>query len=297
MRDNVSVKFWKLLNFSTVLPPNAGHHAHCWQIIDSGIAGCKLCGVLHVCGDNCSETEEVHDGVVCKITGCYVHDKRYVLEWSDNVHIDDENRIAIPAVVEDRNDDIETAIKYILLSKAAKNAFVRDRKRWHAARQLAIQHQSSNIVEKVCSCANLRQPGLLEFDVRMREELTSYLTKLLNHVLSVAIRILRLSVKDNEFFGFVVGVMYLMKSGVFISGHVVLPTLQFMQYVLPSESSLSLLREIRAKNITDAENRLKYVLRGVTYEFLLQQGLNIQPFVAGARRFDEHFCCQSNFRM
>ena len=106
VEDSASLKAWRLFHYNIVLPPSARHHTHKWDIIDSGVAGCLLCGTLHICGDGCVETEEVSDGLVCSITGLYVHNKHYVQEFSENVSIDDETRIAINYGIQDRHVDM-----------------------------------------------------------------------------------------------------------------------------------------------------------------------------------------------
>ena len=276
VEDSASLKAWRLFHYNIVLPPSARHHTHKWDIIDSGVAGCLLCGTLHICGDGCVETEEVSDGLVCSITGLYVHNKHYVQEFSENVSIDDETRVAINYGIQDRHVDIEHCVNYLLLSPAAQKAFMRDFRRWRQHRQQKIDTGPCNLVKKVCACAEIRQSGLLNFNRDLRVKLANNVSKLLNHVLSILIQVLRLEIKDCDFYGFVAGVCFLMKAGVFLDGVTILPQSSLMQKMLPSESSLALFDAIKAKNITDAENRFKFVLREIDVQYLKKQGFDLE---------------------
>lgn len=274
-KECISLRAWRLLHYDIVLPPSAGHHEHKWDIVDSGVAACLLCGSVHVCGNNCTNVEEVNDGVICRITGVYVHNKHYVEEYSENVHMDDDLRVAVYQGISDRYVDIEGCVNYLLTSAIAQRAFVRDFQRWTASRKIEME-STNNYVEKVFKCVRIRQPGLLKYDIHARKNLAKRVVILLNHVLSMLMQVLRLEIKEVDFFGFVAGICYLMKTGVYISGYEVLPCSTEMIQSLPSESSLVLFDNIKAKNITDAENRFKFVLRNVTPEFLKQQGLDVQ---------------------
>lgn len=68
--------WWKRNTF--LLPPGYGGHRHVWTNITAGVAGCKLCGIVHACSAKqanaipcvCIFTED--SSTVCEITGIVI---------------------------------------------------------------------------------------------------------------------------------------------------------------------------------------------------------------------------------
>ena len=70
-----------------------------------------------------------------------------------------------------------------------------------------------------------------------------------------------MSIRSNEIQLLAVGIVYLMRSGVFMNGVVVLDRIPELEQLLPPESSLYDAYGVHPKYITEMENRLKFCLR------------------------------------
>ncbi len=60
--------------------------------------------------------------------------------------------------------------------------------------------------------------------------------------------------------------LYLMRQGVTFEGVVILPVVGELVWFLPPENMLSVFFDIRARTITESENRVKFALRSATRE-------------------------------
>jgi uncharacterized protein YeeX (DUF496 family) len=70
-----------------------------------------------------------------------------------------------------------------------------------------------------------------------------------------------------------VGLLYLMRNGIVMHGIVILPKLDGLSAILPIESHLQSIFLIKGKCITETENIVKIVLRGIPRNELVKEGV------------------------
>ncbi|MGA1398179.1 MAG: hypothetical protein ACO31K_05955, partial [Schleiferiaceae bacterium] len=78
---------WSALRYDFCLPREAvGSHVCQWEVFDFDMAGCKLCGRIHECGDGCVCMES-DDAEVCVVTGSCRRSRQLAFEqeFCDNM--------------------------------------------------------------------------------------------------------------------------------------------------------------------------------------------------------------------
>ena len=76
--------------------------------------------------------------------------------------------------------------------------------------------------------------------------------------------------------GFIVGLLYLMRTGMCICENVeIVPRIPELQYVLPSENQVKVLFKLSTKIMTEVENIIKMTLRKFTRDQLMAMGFEM----------------------
>jgi len=70
-----------------------------------------------------------------------------------------------------------------------------------------------------------------------------------------------MNIRSTEIQRLAVGIVYLMRYGVFMNGKVILQRISELEHLLPPESTLYDAYGVHPKYITEMENRLKFCLR------------------------------------
>lgn len=275
-RTRQMVALWQMLRQPFTLPvATAGLHECCWEHIDLDVLGCKLCGRVHACADGrCSDTEEVEDAVVCRLSGVVVRDKLFVeTEFVSHVNLMD---FVAPQNVfdeESAGDEVHKMVGVMLCSETAKTLYLRSiltyMLRWRP-RLKAGPHLGLVCTQILGGCvATLR---LRPFDYKRRKALVKPVATEITKVMKNLVHSFGMPLKEGEVQSVTVGVLYLMRKGVDFEDITVLSAVGELEEFLPSESMLSEFFNVKSRTITESENRVKFALRSATRERLRGAG-------------------------
>jgi hypothetical protein len=286
-RTRRAVALWTALRQPFVLPvAAAGLHECRWEHLDLDVLGCVLCGQVHACADGrCAETEEVEDGVVCRLSGVVVREKLFVeTEFVSHVNLTD---FVAPQNVFDEETagaDVRSIVHALLCSETAKTLYLRaiivhmgrSRGRLRAA-AAGGGHLGLACAEVLGGCVEALR--LRPFGAARRSALVKPVAKEIARVMKTLVHSFGMPLKDGEVQSVTVGLLYLMRRGVVFEDIAVLPAVAELGALLPAESMLGDFFDIKSRTITESENRVKFALRSATRERLRAAG-----FGAGAAR-------------
>ena len=278
-KQEVVIQIWRLLKQPFLLPSNFKHtHTCAWQPIDAGLLGCTLCGRIHACSDlRCQNVIETDDGTVCALSGMYIREKQYVLtEFQDTVNLTD-GKLSHRIVEETMYSDIKSIFQLLLISNVAESLHFKQQilliNRWHEQ----YKRHHSNVMLWCVYVLQEAQQNIRPFDKSKRAHISSVASKQCYNVLTILVTQFGMHIKSNEVQEIAVGLLYLMRSGIKMKDKIILPVLPCLRELLPPENMLKTHFDIRAKYITESENRAKVCLRSCNLEqfqsidFLLPQ--------------------------
>ena len=270
LQNHLSVEeAWRLLRMPFVLPVSAkGFHVCVWELLDLDCAGCLICGSIHRCGPEvCLNVEQTDDSIVCLVTGICVRSKKYAEhEFSNNVIVFSSATEKMESV-ESRMRLVKTYVHEFLTSKDAERLalFEHQRKvqKYHAFVTQSLRgYCGANLVHIIQQGVHLY--GQSKFDMATRECLASKCAAAIQRIICVSQDSLGLVIKESELRNFVFGMIFLMRSGVTMQNVPLLPQIEHLNDVLPSENNVGRFLKFRSKCITDTENRFKFLFRQVT---------------------------------
>lgn len=249
-------------------------HGCRYERIDGHLAGCTLCGFVHDCTKgHCARegTIETGDAVVCSVTGLCIRETIFV----ENEFVDTVASYGRAPVQESRAqvalDTISELVAKLLASPSTERAHALEQRRWrNKAQSLAVALVNRRKWKGAVDLLGVVQDVLAahpapcvrqEAGLRMRvvEEVSECICRVVN----TCMHSLKMHVRPSEVKVLVFGLCYLMRSGVHISGVTVIPKHPALEELLPPENSLSSIFSFRAKHITDIENKMKFLFRGV----------------------------------
>jgi hypothetical protein len=108
-----------------------------------------------------------------------------------------------------------------------------------------------------------------DISITDRTTLASWCTEKIRHHLMILHTNFPDIIQVSRIQGIVVGLMYLMRCGIIVKGVVVLPRLQLLHDVLPLETHLNQMFNIKGKVITETENTIKQVLKSLSTNELI----------------------------
>lgn len=262
---------WKLVRqpFTLTHKPRLPHACK-WEVFASGRAGCTLCGAIHVCDAlTCRNQISMDDSVLCTVTGAFLSRVYGVETWSDRSICSSLERKGKTEL----NYDLESHVHDLLLSATARKYCEFEQANYLARAAAFLEHASERGARDGCQCVvdvladvvrglPMRVP--VEFCLAERERLAK---ACLAAIAPMAAKILR-----NEFFkvckaghkAIVIGLVYLLRSGVTNGTQVVLPRLEELSGVLAQEMHLRAFWGINPSCCTEVENRLKYLIKQTT---------------------------------
>lgn len=281
---------WRRIRSPFVLP--IGLHS-CqsgdWELFECNEAGCRVCGEVHRCDSQTCTLVPSNGYQVCEITGfcikgnVFAEDEFLARSLADHgcKHGLASSR---PRVVGD-GDQIHAWVQEMLCSSKTRAALVSENeKRTHRLQNGFIRTvkltraraQPLNLVN-VCaamaaSVLHCRTPLLLPTDAldELARRCTTLVECFLHRFLEMERRVAIPGIKMR---GFVIGVLYLMRSGVCLCDSVdILPRVPALVHCLPLENQLQGRFHLSTKIITEAENCIKRTLRGVSRQELEAQG-------------------------
>jgi len=263
--DSIYVQWWRKLRSPFVLPlvPLKCHVCE-WEKIDVDILGCKLCSKVHVCEyGTCTNLIETSDGLVCEFSGVVVYTKCYVeTEYMDTlcltgVEIQDlqQSAAAVEQIIttllcSQRNKTVKHDSLAVLLTKCSNNYEKRMRS------DANIMVLCMQMLTHFSSIPHIFAFVKLEHRKKVVNQVVENCCKVF-HVLTKH----GMNLRSNEIQRLAVGIVYLMRYGVFMNGKVILQRIAELELLLPPESTLYDAYGVHPKYITEMENRLKFCLR------------------------------------
>lgn len=261
---------WKQLRSPFVLPPAArGLHTCQWEIFGTGLAGCLLCGEVHVCGiGSCKERAESEDSEVCVISGLCIRNIQAEEEFTDtcigidNPHLQ-SNDGQLPSY-----DVLLEFSRELLLSARARECFelqkgkLLDRLYRHL-QEAEADSAPRTLVDTIALAVQMTATPttVLTFDTADRERLSIQCAQAIDCLLNRVQRHIQLSFKHNDMRNTVFGLIFLLRQGVYVGGTCIVPCITNLHLFLPNEGLLERCFGFRAKYITDIENKCKYGFR------------------------------------
>jgi hypothetical protein len=270
--------------------PTWARHIHQWETYDMHVAGCKICGVQHVCNLGLCNTERFDDGVVlCDITGlCMPCLHVASSEYSECVTYESnlQNRIGVQtkeefdeqlmATIENflmiliQSRESENAVREEKLRAAKKRQFVFNR----VARKMKLQGRANmldifSVMLHETGC--IREPRLLTEKARQEvcTQCKIHVFRLLKLMFAFKdVRGWKRSVTKTK--ALILGIVYMMRTGVKVNDMIVLPHFEILADILPHESFLFNAFGVRAKIITETENLVKLTIRAIPMKNILE---------------------------
>ena len=260
------IKWWRLLRAPFILPPTTAKCHKCeWEKIDLDLLGCKLCANVHKCEyGKCKHLIETSDGLVCELSGVVVYTKSFVeTEYMDTISISGTEvqdlqqatassveQIVTILLCSHKNKNVKQTSMTALLCKIAINC---DKKK-------RTEHNIMHLCMQMLTSFN-NMPYMFAFvSPERRKAIILSVVENCCQVFHVLVKH-GMSIRTNEVQRLAVGIVYLMRYGVFMNNNVILQRIPELEQLLPPESTLQESYGIHPKYITEMENRLKFCLR------------------------------------
>lgn len=301
------IQVWRNIRAPFCLPRHNVVHVCQYEKIDIDICGCTHCGWVHVCSvhvedkyklrqcqdvvdfDTNCQKELTEENIVCLKTGfCLPLSLYSTLEFSDTVSL--PTPCSPKRTIQHKHDYVRMCIQEMLCSCKAlrcwkhetnllyhklKTCFSKVMKRYSCTHQ----DYMPNYCDIVCMYANASKrlkvtTTRYDRDVRMQiVHNCSVAVSRIIHILLVVAKDVIATVKEEIL---IVGLLYLMRSGLVIGNMSILPKLQLLETLLPTENNLFAFFGIKCKTITETENLVKLQLRGTPLARLRQFGMHHQ---------------------
>jgi hypothetical protein len=293
VRNGPQYKAWVCLRRPFVIPSGLTGHSceEHWEKFDVDKAACTMCSNIHVCTARTCPSIAENDGFVCGVTGLFLGqclmDQNEFVSTSDNGFRSESSNVVFSFVQDNPVnmsdlDSITRVLESILIS---------------AKTQSSIDSETLKMVNKMRAVGlrRMRQyrlmkrvPNLCDIDAHLHhmlcghrpppQSVASSLRERKDCINFAALSISRLicfmrahcsnvpsCVKQG---GVVIGMLYMMRSGVTIDNITVLARIPELKRFLPLEQHLPTFFNVRAKVVTEAENVIKYNMRGVNHRSL-----------------------------
>ena len=197
------------------------------------------------------------------MTGVVVHTCRYLEdEFRDTVNVG-----VVSGKVYTDADFQAPVLEHVQLFMCSKQAQLSFRSDVVRAYSRLYNRLSANLVHETCVLRALELavtatvPCMREFDLQRRRATAVQCSFYIERLLAICRKIDKVCVKRTEFQSFVLGVLYLMRSGLTAYDICLLPKIDNLNECLPYESNLVRYFGLRAKTLTDIENKIKFLLR------------------------------------
>lgn len=258
-----------------------------------GVLGCSMCSTVHICSIDTCPTAQGQDATVCLLSGLCLTSNNFVQEqYSDRVApyiFCTSNRSERRSITLDQIREMTT---HILLSKQAKTAFeieVRRRAQRMSNSMGLLVDESVASADYTLSSVNvitlleeiqtnfIHQNKLMCcFNPELRKNVMEKVITSVSHIINTCQWQWLKNIKPMELRMYVVGLVYLMRSGISIYNIQVIPCIPYLVYLLPTENLLETIFDFKSKHITDIENKFKFYFRQMPRETLLKLGLHAQ---------------------
>ena len=277
------VDTWRMVHEPFVMPCPCLRHQ--WQHVDCDIAGCVRCGFVHVCGRGECPLIIESDSSVCEITGFCVRD----LQFGDNEFVETVNLKAPEqprSMVVDYDTVLDT-VRGIIESPQTRQTICLERDKTVTKFRSVMQQEMRdfkrqnpgrmpNIPQVYTSCLNKQKNFRLfypEITEAVRHRVIHRATQSIVYTMTLINQTNVRNLSKLKHQCFVTGMLYLMKKGVDIEGMVILPQMPELQHLLPSESHINTLFNMRCKTVTEIENIIKMFVRNTNTELFIRNGM------------------------
>jgi hypothetical protein len=176
-------------------------------------------------------------------------------------------------------DQINEIVTHLLLSDDARAAFKTELRR----RAHRITHEMTTLIENhtagtpcnvICLLERVHQSFtnqnklLCDFNPDLRVSIAATVVKHISHTINICQWQWIKNIKPVEVRMYIVGLMYLMRSGVNVHNVQVIPCIPLLTYLLPTENLLETMFQYKSKHITDIDNKFKFFFRQMPHETL-----------------------------
>ena len=287
-----SEQIWRLMRGPFFMPE--GLHT-CqlddWELFDCDAAGCRVCGALHACGPDVCPLVDANGWQVCEITGFCVKTIVFAKEEFVTTAVCPCDRFSSSSILSSppsrrriEDEQIKGWVEAILCSDSTREALEFEAKRrvqraYAVFLKLAKAEKAAGRSPNLVSLATGTAAALAttRIPVQLTEEaLMSLAADCSAKIMKFCCRFLELVqslIPMVKMRGFVVGVLYLMRTGLCLCDSVeVLPCVVELRGALPLESQLPGRFRLSTKIITEAENSVKLALRGHAQKELEEMG-------------------------
>ena len=273
-------RIWKYTNTPFELCPKAYRfHTCAWQVFDGNKAGCIRCSYIHVCGRGECPLVQTEDAMVCEITGLCVQCQNFMPDdYSDCIAYMGPSTTADRPYVD--RDLVYECVYGILCTPTAEVTRTMMQRRFIEKLKVCVTRQGAlsgqtNLIDLISdSVASVRRKHTIP--TRIQASACKYLADVCTEHICVLINIghsrLQINVKQNDVRNTVIGLIYMMRFGVYVHDIVVLPRFKVLRYILPPENILLKNFGCRCKIITETENKYKIHIRQAPVNDLRNMG-------------------------
>ena len=301
-----TINLWRRIREPFPLPMRLeGHKCTEWEQLDIGCAGCRECGLVHICDERFAtarpeqrerevmklglswqcKREETDENIVCEITGFCLRNQVYAeAEFSENVVVSAQHSPR-PSFIE--YDDLYPYVFKLLCSSNTEACIC------HEVEKADLKLQQSflrilkefktnnpgkvpNIVEMVGRLM-VRVEGIRllkrDFELPLRTKVAAECTKAVSRLLTVFSTIYPDILQHVKREVLVTGIIYLMRTGLVLHDVTILPQIPELKDLLPLESYLFTHFKVKCTCITEIENVVKMHVRKLTGSQLKRFGV------------------------
>lgn len=270
-----------------VLPPDYPGHTHAWVALDAGLNICSLCGAEHICFQGtCQAVEMEHSEEVCSISGCVIRVSALKPEWNSVERVCSPSASTTPGLKKGQSlaliarrtntihDTVTSVVREILDSPKTAQCLAEEQERDHA-RRLACLAKVIREMGHEQEGGTLHRPNMLEMEAKIsfqcrkcrvsaprgkphvflgikrrviRVCIDNICSLLQNHGGQRVERQLQNASRGREL---ICSLLYLMRSGVCMRNQTVLQKMEVLNDMLPLQSFLPTVFQIRSKSICE----------------------------------------------
>ena len=245
---------------------------HEWEQFDCNKAGCLQCGHIHQCCENvsfnkCCRLEQQADGSFsCTITGLSIACIRVgTREFFDHCIFEKKDHPHERSAWEQTHDEVNYVVTNFLCHSNMINCKNKEyKKKMHRIQSAVVVYLKAFKLNAPCPVVLFHD--MLAYAIHRAKVLYSttpspeLVNQCVTHITRAVID-LQLQKSVSERSNIIIGMLYLMKSGLEYQREFWLPKITELNHCLPHENSLEKCFGVSVKIICDTENTIKMILR------------------------------------
>ena len=273
---------WRYLHWPFELCVGArGQHECVWQVFDADRAGCLRCSFIHRCSTDTCNLVQTEEAMVCDVTGLCLVTKNFVQQqYSECVGYQGSSTTSEISRIE--LAEVRKVVHHILSSRQNTQCRVRLIQKFNTMLYHSMHHYSIHHMSETTNAIDLIEAGLgsvcHRFDLPLiippaqTTLVVDTCTQEISTLMSICYYKLRLHIRPSDIRDIVVGLLFLMRTGINVHGVCVLPHIPQLVNLLPIENMLPKIFHLESKIITDVENRFKMHIRQLSRAALVAAG-------------------------